>query len=131
MICLLVERCGHLGSLGNISAVHQPEPGAHLGHKYVDSSQPPRGDERTYRGGEVDAVADEVQRGAASHVLPLGSGGPTWQQTDRVSNNPGLVKTQSVLAVRHLSNIMVRGEGAQDGSEITQVSTIIKVVEGN
>ena len=30
---------------------------------------------QTYRGGEVDTVADEVKRGAASHVLPLGPGG--------------------------------------------------------
>ena len=54
---LFVEGCGHLGGLGHVAAVHQPEPGAD-------------------RGGEVDAVIDEGEGGATSHVLPLGPRGP-------------------------------------------------------
>ena len=63
----------------------------------------------TYRGGEVDTVADEVKGSAPCHVLPLSSGGPAWQQRETA-----LVRTE---ALRHLSNIimMVRCEGAQVG----------------
>ena len=54
MNSLFVEGGGHLGCLGHVSAVHQPEPGAD-------------------GGGEVDAVVDEGEGGAARDVLPLGS----------------------------------------------------------
>ena len=57
MDCLFVEGGGHLGGLGHVAAVHQPEPGAD-------------------RGGEVDAVIDEGKGGAAGDILPLGPGGP-------------------------------------------------------
>ena len=55
---LFVEASGHLGGLGHIAAVHQPEPGAH-------------------GGGEVDAVIDEGERSAACDILPLSPGGAT------------------------------------------------------
>ena len=57
MDSLFVEGGGHLGRLGHVAAVHQPEPGAD-------------------RGGEVDAVIDKGERSAAGDILPLGSGGP-------------------------------------------------------
>ena len=57
MNSLFVEGGGHLGCLGHVPAVHQPEPGAD-------------------RGGEVDAVVDEGEGGAARDVLPLGTRGP-------------------------------------------------------
>ena len=53
---LFVEAGCHLGGLGHVAAVHQPEPGAH-------------------GGGEVDAVIDEGERSAAGDILPLGPGG--------------------------------------------------------
>ena len=85
MNSLFVEGGGHLGCLGHVPAVHQPEPGANLGEKHSHSSEQLEGGVNTYRGGEVDAVVDEVEGGASSDVLPLCPGGPACQQKHGVS----------------------------------------------
>ena len=76
MNSLFVEGGGHLGCLGHVPAVHQPEPGANLGEKHSHSSEQLEGGVNTYRGGEVDAVVDEGEGGAARDILPLGTRGP-------------------------------------------------------
>ena len=68
MNSLFVEGGGHLGCLGHVSAVHQPEPGAD-------------------RGGEVDAVVDEGERRRTGDILPLCTGSSTCHE-DHLKNPP-------------------------------------------
>ena len=58
-VCSPVQIGSHARGLGDIGAVHEPEPS---------------GD----GGGEGDGVVDEGEGGGPRHVLPLGAGGPSW-----------------------------------------------------
>ena len=72
MNSLFVEGGGHLGCLGHVSAVHQPEPGADLENDENDRSESVEMSE-TYCGGEVDTIIDKVELSAGGDIFPLSS----------------------------------------------------------